>query len=223
MLDDLIGDVMTNTMARTNMDELQRHAESIKSQEYIAANKILKDSENERELLSIDSLGPFAVEAYSRVADMFSWSDFETCKQFIMIGCGPLPVTLLHVADKCPDINILGIDIDNESIEMAKRVVRRLGLQTIELQHNDGISYVYSGASIIYVANLVFPKAEVLKQISRSAEPGSLVILRDPTKNGSHLADVGFDAIDESYSIEGMGIENEMFQSKHVFLRLTGK
>jgi trans-aconitate methyltransferase len=154
------------------------------------------------------------------MADMFCWKDFHAGNSFVMVGCGPLPVTLLHVADRYPTLNIHGLDSDKQSIEVARQVLDVFGVAKAELLHTDGTAFDYAHAKIVYVANLVYPKSAVLKQICRSGRCGTLVILRDPTESGTHLADVGLNAIDKNFSIEGVGKSNRMFASRHIFLRL---
>ena len=213
---------MMNSTAR-NLNDLQRHAVHIKNQEYDAARTLLELGGNGTQRLSIRDLGDFAVQAYSRVVDMFGWHDFATCQRFVMVGCGPLPVTLLHVADKYPDIKIFGVDIDPDSIAVAREVVSAFGVPQMTLVHDDGTSYDYSRDDIIYVANLVYPKLAVLNRIARTGRAGTLVVLRDPTRTGEHLADVGMNAVDDNYRIEGVGIDSRVFKSRHIFLRLAGE
>jgi hypothetical protein len=202
-------------------DERHRHAEHIKMQEYAAARKLLEWTKKGKDRLSIGALGRFAAEAYSRIADMFCWKDFDACNSLVMVGCGPQPVTLLHVADRYPTVKIHGLDSDKQSIEVARQVLDVFGVAKAELLHTDGAAYDYDHAKIVYVANLVYPKSAVLKQISRSGCSGILVVLRDPTESGTHLADVGLNAIDDNFSVEGVSKSNHMFASRHIFLRLV--
>jgi hypothetical protein len=194
-----ISDSIVGSLDKVNkVDERDRHSEHIKMQEYAAARMLLEWTKNGKERLSIGALGRFTAEDYSRIADMFCWKDFHYGDSLVMVGCGPLPVTLLHVADRYPTLNIHGLDSDKESIEVARQVLDVFAVAKAELLHTDGAAYNYAHAKIIYVANLVYPKSAVFKQISRSRCSGALVILRDPTESGTHLAGVGLNGIDEN-------------------------
>ncbi len=206
-------------MEQPHIEQLISHAKHIKSQELMAADLLLKSSGSDT---ALESLGEFAIEAYCRVSDMFDWDDFGRCNRFVMVGSGPLPVTLLHVAKRFPGMQITGIDTDPESVHVSRRVVKKFGIDNIHLHQLDGRMHAYQEADIIYVANLVHPKSEVLRQIANTANPGTLVILRDPTENGAQLADVGIASIGDRFSIEGTGIPSQRFESRHIFLRVLG-
>ncbi|MCP4469660.1 MAG: hypothetical protein GY815_03055 [Gammaproteobacteria bacterium] len=199
------------------------HAEYIKQSEYQAASILLERIGAHKSESTVLSLGDFAKEAYQRVGEIFEWDDFKNCQDMIMIGCGPLPVTALHVAERCPLIKIYALDVDEKALKVARQVIDVLEVEQIDLIHDDGVSYQYGIASIIYIANLVRPKSEVLRQIAKTAAPGTLVILRDPTRAGVTVAEAGIDHIGSNYKIEGFGEDNDVFMSKHVYLRLVGR
>lgn len=196
----------------------ERHAIHIKRQEYDAAGRLL---EQLGPGAGIDTLGDFAREAYARVADMFEWQNFETCRRMTMVGCGPLPVTALHVAARCPHIEIDALDVDEAALEMAARVADALEAEGIRFRQSDGIDYGYDDTQIVYIANLVSPKAAVLRRVAQTAPAGTLVILRDPTRAGRDCAEVGVERLDRAFEIAGLGADSEVFMSRHVFLRLV--
>jgi len=199
------------------------HAEYIKQNEYQAANLLLERIKAHKHDSTILSLGDFAKEAYLRVGEIFEWADFKNCQNMIMIGCGPLPVTSLHVADKYPSIKIHALDVDERALKVARQVIDALELEQINLIHDGSVSYEFGFASIIYIANLVQPKSEVLRQIAKTAALGTLVILRDPTSAGIAVTEAGIDHIGSNYAIEGFGEDNDVFMSRHVYLRLVEK
>jgi trans-aconitate methyltransferase len=204
-------------------EEIRLHAQHIKKQEYEAAQRILSKGSARLNGQSIRSLGDFAKEAYSRVEDMFAYKDFDNCERFVMVGCGPLPVTLLHVAERYPLMAIEGLDVDEDAVVVARKVAHTIGASRVNVSQGDGVSYSYAAANIVYIANLVSPKAEVLARISATAPLGALIVLRDPTQEGAHWAEVGLAAVDARFHVEGEGEGSRLFQSRHVFLRLVAR
>ena len=196
------------------------HARSIKQSEYLAAEQYLRHMEASRTQDRIADVNEFSRAAWDRVADMFSRPDFAVCKSFVMVGCGPWPVTLMSVADRCPDMSITGLDIDPEALDTARKVISASVFDRIGVAKSDGVAFSYVDSEIVYVANLVSPKTLVLDQIAATARIGTLVVLRDPTTAGKHLAESGIDSLGSCYVLEGVGLDSEVFHSRHVFLRL---
>jgi hypothetical protein len=189
---------------------------TIKDEEYNAARDFLSRTDES----GINELGLFIVQAYQRVDEMLELKDFTTCKRLIMVGCGPFPMTVIHVLKRYPSIIIEAIDIDKEALVMAKKVVKKFSLQhKVQLVHSSGVDYNYAGADIIYIANLVSPKAKVLKRVAKSSQLKTLVILRDPVQVNQKYPENGITSIDNDFVIEGESKANERFNSKDFFLR----
>ena len=201
----------------------QTHAQSIIDAEVSAVQQLLTQPDPSLQDFCLDSLGEFALAAYRRLDDLFQWQDFKQAKRFMMVGCGPFPITLLRVAKECPHLPILGIDNDSKAIALASQVLRHLTLSQIELLRRQGAEYVYDQEGIIYVANLVSLKTKVLRQIAMTASLGSLVILRDPSTPGVHLAEAGITDLSSAYQMVGEGASCTRFQSRHLFLRLVNR
>ena len=208
---------MSNASQLKN-DSSKPHAAYIKNQEYKAAGELIKHQGSKFQQHCLTNA--FFQSAYNRVADMFTWEDFDRCKKLIMVGCGPLPMTLMHVAAKYPSIPLEGLDSDLHAIEVARTVARAATMPNIHLIHSNGVSYSYHDANIVYVANLVSPKVDVLMRIANTASIGTLVILRDPTEDGLHLADSGLQSLNSKFHIEAEGDKSEVFHSRHIFLRV---
>lgn len=197
------------------------HAVRIKQQEHETAAALLARLQGavppESAAMRMDD---FFRDTYLRVEDMFGWADFTGCRQLVMVGSGPLPATLMHIAKNHPQIDLLGLDIDAEALLVGRQVVSLFGLGRIRLAKGDGLHHDYGGTQIVYVANLVSPKAGILQQIARTAAAGTLVVLRDPTESGRGQAEAGIDSLDPRLHLEGTGPESQRFQSRHVFLRV---
>jgi Nicotianamine synthase protein len=195
----------------------EQYAEYIKQKEYEAANKLLKNTDTD---CGVDKLGDFVKSAYYRVADMFQHDDFRHCRQVAMVGCGPFPMTALHIIDQYPNIHIDAMDIDLLAIRTAQQVVDRFSLSNhISLHHHNGIAHDYQATDIVYIANLVRPKHKVLDRIHATCRPNTLVILRDPTEIGKRYAESGLTTLRPEFTVEYVGNGDNTFHSRHVFLR----
>ena len=162
--------------------------------------------------------GDFAGRSYARVRDMFERVDFTACREFVMVGCGPLPVTLLHVARETRVPRIVGLDADETSARSARAICQRLARLRIEVLHRDGCDHGYGEADVIYLANLIRPKARVLACIAGAARPGTRVIVREPFAAGALLAEQGIDPRDPRLKLLAFGPGDPRFLSRHVFL-----
>lgn len=199
------------------MKSYEEHTDYIKQKEYEVAEKIIESMDGSYD---IAQLGEFAAVAYDRVVDMFDFDDFDNCKHLTMVGCGPFPMTVLHIISKYPSIKIDAIDIDSEAIKITRKLITKLGLEsTVTLHCNNGLDHDYSGSSIIYIANLVRPKKEVLGKVWSDCEKNTLVVLRDPTASGNAFAESGLSSIGNEFIVDGFGKNDSVFHSRHVFLR----
>jgi hypothetical protein len=195
-----------------------RYARYVREQEWLAAKELLGGTQGGG--LSLAQAGEFAQRTYARVADMFTHVDFSGCRRFVMVGSGPLPATLLHVLDRTPVAKAIGLDVDTEAIDIARQLARSFAIPGLEILQEDGGSYDYAAADVVYIANLVVPKAKVLRRVSETARIGIQVVLRDPFALGCLLADTGLDTLDSCYEVWGQGRGDSRFLTRDVFLRL---
>ena len=165
----------------------------------------------------LDELGEFAQSSYERVADLFEHLDFHGCAHFVMVGAGPLPVTLWHVADQTRVPNLLGLDVDVEAVAWGRQVLEAIDPARMRLERQAGEQAHFGEADIVYVANLVSRKAQVLERIAATARPGTQVALRDPFSVGLLLAERGVDVLAKRFRLTGQGTPGLRFYSKHVF------
>lgn len=192
-----------------------QHAEDIIDAEIATARAILSHNGE----VDINRLGDFASETYHRVSDMFVYQDFSCATQFVMVGCGSFPATALHTALRFPSLQIVALDSDALAIELANQVIHKMNLQDrIQVVSYAGELYDYQYANIVYIANLVQPKAKVLSRVLGTAQQGVMTIVREPTSSSTCI-ESGLDNLSSKWQIEGMGPVNMRFQSKHVFLR----
>lgn len=161
--------------------------------------------------------GKFAGDSYARVADLFDRVDFRACRELVMVGSGPLPVTLLHVADRTDVPRIVGLDVDEDAVQVAGRICERLGSTRIEVRVCDGRAHDYGGADVVYVANLITPKRAVLARIAETARPGTPVVVREPIGAGVLFAECGVPPSSRRLPAVGVGRGAPRFLSRHVF------
>lgn len=163
--------------------------------------------------------GDFAGRSYARVRDLFESIDFSGCQVFIMVGCGPLPVTLLHVAERTRVLRLVGLDVGLEAAESAREVCHGLGLERVEIRDCDGCHFDYSDADVVYVANLVRPKHAVLRRVAETVRPETRVVVREPSAAGALFAERGADPADPRWRVIGSAPEDGRFLSYHLFLQ----
>jgi len=162
--------------------------------------------------------GDFAGRAYGRVRDLFQYIDFRGCRVFVLVGCGPLPVTLLHVAHRTQVPRLIGLEVEPEAARRAGALCRGLGVGRLEIRDCDGGTFDYRDADVVYVANLVRPKRAVLGRVADTIAPGARVVVREPSPAGELFAERGVDAGDPRWRELARGPEDTRFLSYNLFL-----
>lgn len=195
------------------------YARYIRSRELVEIRTRLSDADH-GDGAALEGMGEFARRAYDRVRDMFETVDFSGCRRFVMVGCGSLPVTMLHVMEKTTVPEIVGLDIDGTALSLNQTAIRSFDSGRLRVEHANGTAYDYESADIVYIANLVQPKRGVLKRVADTARDETQVILRDPYSMGRLFAESGVDELDERLRLTGEGAGSRRFLSRHVFLRL---
>ena len=160
----------------------------------------------------------FGRQTYLRVGEALRLVVFSGCQRLVMVGCGPFPAAALYVYDheSAPDISAL--DNDANAVEMARQVVAVHAPERVHVFESDGSRYDYSGADVVYIANLVSPKADVLARIADTASSATRVILRDPFAYGKLFAERGLADLDGRFVVTRIGEDNRHFFSKHFLL-----
>ena len=127
--------------------------------------------------------GAMAV-GYDRGGDMFDQIEVSDRRRLVMVGCGSIPTTIFHVHDKTNIPEIVGLDIVPEAIEMTRVLAERLRYSRVRAELHNGLSYDYSQAQIVFVANMVSPKASVVSRIADTAPEDVQIIVREPLSLG---------------------------------------
>lgn len=210
-----------NPMLLRNEKKLKHaYGQYISEQELAEAEEILSRNHDIPANASTSFLEAFGTRVYQRVSDMFSRVDLSVCRRFVMVGCGPLPGTLLHVLDSTNVPHIVGLDTDKAAVAMANRLIERFGLTRVQVVHGDGRIYDYKNADMVYIANLVRGKSEVLRRVADTAGENIDVVLRDPYFVGSILTESGVKDLDSRFILVGHGERAPEFWSRHIFLRV---
>lgn len=128
---------------------------------------------------------------------------YITAKNFVMVGCGSLPITLLVFCNEFPSGSFVGIDNSPEAIRKAIDIKSKFNIENLNFDIIDGMNYDYKNANTIFVANTVVPKMKVLKQIAMSAESKTKIIIRIPVMSGNLLSeDVIYNSIPRIHLLE---------------------
>lgn len=165
----------------------QIYNEYILDMEASEMNSILQSDEIFDSFIKI--AGASGKDAYDRVSEIFNSLKLNENMNVVMVGCGQLPVTAIHFAEKCSAIKITCLDVISHSIGLAKKLTSKLNLKNIDFVLTSGDVYDYKECDIIYVANMVTPKIDVIKQIARTAIKRPQVIVREPYSLGIAWAD----------------------------------
>ena len=128
--------------------------------------------------------GERGVISYERIADMFNHVDFNDCDNFVMVGCGQLPVTALHVLERSTVGHVVCLDVSEKAIAATHQLKEALGLDKLEARLSSGADFDYGQASVIYIANMVYPKLDVVLQALRTCAPGARLVVREPYSLG---------------------------------------
>lgn len=130
-------------------------------------------------------------------------------KNFVMVGCGSLPITLLAFCNEYPDMSFIGIDNSSEAVRKALDIKRCFGIRNLHFDIVDGENYDYIDSDTIFVANTVIPKIKVLRQIAMSAKSGTKIIIRVPVLSGNLLSeDVIYNSIPRIHYLTQISPDN---------------
>ncbi len=165
----------------------------------------------------VDEDDGFARRTYTRVQDLFVRESFEGVSNFVMVGCGPLPATLLQVLERTRVTRVLGLDVRSEAVRAAATLLSGYA-ERVALLRRDGSDFDYAAWDFVYVANLVENKAGVLAQIARTAPQHVRVVVREPVGLGALVAEHGESSLPAGFEIRHFGPREPRFASRHMFL-----
>jgi SAM-dependent methyltransferase len=159
-----------------------------------------------------------ALSAYRRIDDIFEHIDFTTARLFVMVGCGYFPVTALQATQRFKNLKVVALDTDPQALIGGRQVTQSLGLTNIEFNLHDGATYDYTGADIIFVANMVSPKDATIRRILDTSRHDTSIVVREPYGLGCLWTERAEDSLDSRVCIKHFGVGSR-YLSRNAFLR----
>lgn len=223
-----IGNLMTPLEGDKFMDEhpdllkfgplaSNLYATYIVNSENSASRKLLGSSA--KNIHFSQSVSGFGKEAYERVMDMFEIVDFRLCQCFVLVGCGSFPVTIFHVFDRVNVPNIVGLDDRHDATRLFQQVIDKYQLNGMRSVNCSGQEYDFSDAGVIYIANLVSPKKDVLNRIWETAPDNAQIIVREPYSIGRLWTEKGTDDLCDKFEVVAYGDYGPAYYSRDVILK----
>lgn len=97
----------------------------------------------------------------------------------LQVGCGPLPVTAMALAEHGYDV--LAVDNDPDAVDAARRAVESRGLSgRIDLAVGEGRTLETASFDVIWMAFHVHPKAEIVTETISQLRAGQTLVYRRP-------------------------------------------
>ena len=143
--------------------------------------------------------------SYLRVADMFEHVDFGRCRRFVMVGCGQLPVTALHVMDRTNVRSMVLLDVSPRAVKAVEHLRAAYGWDALEPRLCSGRDFDFRDADVVYIGNMVSPKLETLQRVLDTAPQGVQIVLREPYSLGRLWAEKAEAHLPEAVAIVGRG------------------
>jgi hypothetical protein len=164
---------------------------------------------------------PEAKMAFDRVADIFDRLTLTPDMRFVMVGCGQLPVTAIHVLERAGCEDVVCMDVVERAITASEKLKAVFGWPALNPLHCDGSVFDFGAADVIYIANMVRPKARVIEQVAHTAPPGCQIVLREPYGLGQLWAERGEANLPDCFSVASYG-DGSRYLSRDVFLSWRG-
>jgi hypothetical protein len=151
------------------------------------------------ELRSLLEANPWGAYAGARKA--LDLAGLASVVRVVMVGCGPLPDTLLYLHDHTAAAALVGIEPDPDARRMARWLVERLRRSRIEILASDGREVDYGGFDLICCSVFATPRRPILNRIASTADPGTVVLLRDPSFTGTLLFESVLDQLPPGFEV----------------------
>lgn len=120
-------------------------------------------------------------------------------KKFLMVGCGPFPETLCFVSNHYKVSEIYGMDSNLEAIKNAEKILQIISLHNnMKLIHLEAQNFDFSRIDIVFMANGLRNKSDILDQVYKTSHNNIEVITRNPINLAGLLYEDINDYITES-------------------------
>ena len=102
---------------------------------------------------------------------------------FISIGCGSFPWSLLILAKK-NNWKFTGIDHDKEAVYSSQKIVKKFNLSDyVKIYYDDALNHDFSNYDIILFSFGVEPRKEIFNNIIKSMKKNGFIIFRTTWKS----------------------------------------
>jgi hypothetical protein len=206
---------------RSDLKHLQDHFAKI-YYDYILAMEINEvdmlsraDTGQDKRFTSVAS--PAAITSYERVEDVFSELSLEESQTFVVVGGGHLPVTAIHAIEKVGIKQSICLDISEQTVESVNYLKDKFSWNQLEGICCDGCDYDYSDADVVYIANMVKPKRDVLNRVIDTVKSGTPIIVREPYSLGMLWTDTMGYPVPDALCLKTIG-PGSVYLSRDVFL-----
>lgn len=157
-------------------DLYYERAQETKESLYITSN-ILNDNKN---LLEV-SKNRFISENFLSVQKELELLNLRNAKSIAMVGCGPLPETILYLAENTDFEKIVGIDANQEAVVMAGEIVQYFGLEgRVHIECEFGEKFDYADFDVVHIATTTFNKENILYQAAETSKDNVQILVRTP-------------------------------------------
>jgi len=128
----------------------------------------------------------FVAKEYANEIEVF---DICKSKKILHIGCGSYPITSMTLSS-IDGSKIVGIDISQEAVDRAKKLVSKRKLDDrIKIDYGDGSSYPLDGFDAIIVSSCSIPKYKILEHLFENAPSKCKIIVREQYGPNSLVSD----------------------------------
>lgn len=158
----------------------------------------------------------FFLSIYGRNDSMKKLDGLTT---FVMVGCGALPGTMAFFSSLfC--CRMIGVDIDPEALELAEKVMGKMQKKADFFYHLSDIDWRATDENVVvYIANLVVGKNEVLEYVYEVPANTMRVVLREPIMVKEGGVESALQTLDEKkWLILTEEDHHSGFNSKNVYL-----
>lgn len=113
-------------------------------------------------------------------------------RHWLFVGSGPLPLSVIDLAEQLPDVTFTCVDNDAGALELGKDVVESLGLSDrVQHKYGDAYDFDYSDFDVITIAALVGTdaeaKSELIEKVMESCHKDTTVAVRSVPPDGRRL------------------------------------
>jgi len=126
----------------------------------------------------------FYINYYDDIIDHeINIADISATSKTVHIGCGPIPSSSILLAQKTKGY-VLGIDRDNHAVDHAKTLIAELSLSKhVDIKKAGALDTDFSSFDVILISQGIFPKEQILQQLSTNLTNNQIIILRSFSPN----------------------------------------